>query len=91
MNNFKIISIIGHDTGVFSKPLVNTVIVILEKCENDEIQRNDNIVNFCRIKNEHQRAADFAICLRGNVETLGSERFRHARQVDQPGLECHFQ
>ena len=39
---FKVKAIIGHDTGVFDIPLVNTVIVILEKDESDSSMREEN-------------------------------------------------
>jgi type I restriction enzyme M protein len=46
---FKIKALIGHDTGVFTEPLVNTVIVILEKTE-AESSRTENLVRICRMK-----------------------------------------
>jgi methylase of polypeptide subunit release factors len=50
LNFFKIKAIIGSATGVFDEPLVNTVIVILEKCENDPKAREENTVVFCKLK-----------------------------------------
>lgn len=46
---FKIKALIGHDTGVFTDPLVNTLIVILEKAENQS-SRTENYVRICRMK-----------------------------------------
>jgi type I restriction-modification system DNA methylase subunit/6-pyruvoyl-tetrahydropterin synthase len=50
LDHFKILAIIAFDKGVFDIPLVNTVIVILEKCEQNELERFQNNVRFCRIK-----------------------------------------
>ena len=50
MNFFKIKAIIGHDTGVFDRPLINTAIVILEEAEDSEVAREENKVKFVRLK-----------------------------------------
>jgi type I restriction-modification system DNA methylase subunit len=47
---FKIKALIGHDTGVFTEPLVNTLIVILERAEDNLSSRIENDVRFCRMK-----------------------------------------
>jgi type I restriction-modification system DNA methylase subunit len=52
LDHFKIVAIMEHDAGVFERAIVDTCIIILEKCEGDNVRdrRANNVVKFTRVK-----------------------------------------
>jgi len=52
LDHFKILTVVEHDAGVFEKANVDTCIVILEKTEGKDFQkdRDSNFVKFARMK-----------------------------------------
>ena len=71
IDHFKIIAIIDHQyTRSFETALVNTVILILEKCS-DKKKREKNIVRFVKVTTEYEKLIG---------TTGGNERFTEARK-----------
>jgi type I restriction enzyme M protein len=53
LDNFKIIAIIEHQTKrSFTTALINTVILIVEKCDNEQLKKN-NLVKFAKVFKEY--------------------------------------
>jgi type I restriction-modification system DNA methylase subunit len=70
LDHFKILAVIEHDAGVFEKANVDTCIVILEKAEGNDFEkeRRVNSVRFARLKKASEIGEIIALILLKNVD-----------------------